>query len=844
MLPSLCAAFLTGLVLGALLPFFPVSVALVLVLSILGMWIAERAGVMESSPATKGYAALLLGIVYWVSVVPPPAMPHPVDETPVDVGELRTGRIIGPVQHAPHRVTLLVRIESPGKHKVAPKTVRLTWRDPGSPLFHGDRIAFRSKLRRPTGSLNPGGFDYAAYVERQGIDAVATVTGREAVRVLEPGSTSWWWAGWGLIDRWRGTIHEAALRTLSQPALGIFLGMIIGERGYLQEDVQEWFMVTGTVHLLSISGSHLGLIAIVLFGLVRWMVVQLPAPVLLDLSRRLTPTRCAIFVTWAGVALYALLAGAETATLRAWIMITAGLAAVWVGSERYLFHALAGAAVVIVLHDPRAIGDISFQLSFLSVLAIVQVAEWHRSRPADADQREETRWERYRRAAREAVVLSVAVTIVTTPLVAWYFNQIPWIGVLTNMVAVPLTGFVFVPLGLLTAAWTLVFGIDGLSLGMVQQRLIEWLVGGLHWIASWPVTDWRVSAPSVPVIGLFYGGLLMAVGITAGQRCRVFGLTMLFSATCLWGWEGSPAFDEDRWRVTFLDVGQGDSAVIELPDEKVVLIDGGAKYERFDVGRGVVGPFLWNHGIRKLDAVIATHPQLDHVGGLPWILRHFEVREYWHAGVERHEPLFEDLRRVVWEQKVLDRRASRGQDIVSSGGCQLAVLNPFESDAARPVASSVSGTQLNNHSIVTQLECGAHAILFAADVESEGLRRLAAAGISPVTVLKVPHHGGRSSLDQEWVARVHPRHAVISVGRHNAYGHPVQAVLDAYAGKGSEVYRTDLDGAIIVTGRISTAEVRIQRTRDVILRPTNLESPVWQAELENWQRLWRQRSGL
>ncbi|MEC4889968.1 MAG: DNA internalization-related competence protein ComEC/Rec2 [Nitrospira sp.] len=840
MLPSLSAVFLAGLALGSLLPFFPVTISVLLGLLIPALWIAERAGGLDPLRATTGYAALLLGIVYWASVVPPPGAFHAFEEAPVD---LRAGRIIGPVQHAPHRLTLLVKTESPRESPAVPHTIRLTWRDPGREVWHGDRITFRAKLRAPTGSLNPRGFDYASYVERQGVEAVATVTGPEAIQVLEPAMSSWWWAGWGEVDRWRGAIRDAAIRSLSQPALGIFLGMIIGERGYLQEDVQEWFMITGTVHLLSISGSHLGLIAIVLFGLVREMAVQLPAPMLLALSRRLTPTRCAILVTWAGVMLYALLAGAEIATLRAAMMITAGLAAVWIGSERHLAHALAGAAVVIVLHDPRAIGDISFQLSFLSVLAIVWVADWHASRSAEEDQQEATRWKRYRRAAHEAMILSLAVTIVTTPLVAWYFNQIPWAGVLTNMIAVPVTGFVVVPLGLLTAGWTVALGLDGLSLATVQQRLIEWLVGGLHGIASWSAADWRVSAPSVFVMGMLYAGLLIAVGISVRLRWRLVGAVLLCSSIGLWGWEAGSFVDGDRWRVTFLDVGQGDSAVIEWPDGKAVLIDGGGKYERFDVGRGVVGPFLWNHGIRRLDAVIATHPQLDHVGGLPWILRHFAVQEYWHAGVERHEPLFEDLRRAVLERTVRDRRAHRGQEIVSSGGCRLTVMNPFDADVGKPVSLPLSGSQLNNESIVTQLECGAHAVLFAADVEAAGIRRLAAEGQAPVTVLKVPHHGGRSSLDQAWVRRVHPRHAVISVGRHNAYGHPVQAVLDAYAGEGSEIFRTDVDGAVVVTGRVSSSAVHVQRTSDMRLRPANPGRHVWQSEWENWQRLWSQWSG-
>lgn len=836
MLPSLSAVFLAGLALGSFLPFFPVTISALLGLTVPTLWVAERAGCLDPSRATIGYAALLLGLVYWVAVVPPPGI-----SSFADVSEIRVGRIVGPVQHAPHRLTLLVQTEPLGESNGSPHRIRLTWRDPGRAVLHGDRVTFRAKLRAPTGSVNPRGFDYAAYVERQGIEAVATVTGPEAVQVLDSGRASWWWAGWGQVDRWRGAIRDAAVRTLSQPALGIFLGMIIGERGYLQEDVQEWFMITGTVHLLSISGSHLGLIAIVLFGLVRWGLVQLPVPLLLALSRRVTPTRGAILATWAGVILYALLAGAEIATLRAAMMITAGLAAVWIGSGRALLHALALAALVIVLHDPRAIGDISFQLSFLSVLAIVRVAEWHATRSAQVKPREESRWERSRRVTREAVVLSLAVTIVTTPLVAWYFNQIPWVGVLTNMIAVPVTGFAVVPLGLVTAGWTVALGLDGLSLAMVQQRLIEWLVEGLHWIASWSAADWRVPAPSVFVLGMFYAGLLIAVGISVRLRWRLAGAVLLCSSIALWGWEARPFVDGDRWRVTFLDVGQGDSAVIEWPDGKAVLIDGGAKYERFDVGRGIVGPFLWNHGIRRLDAVIATHPQLDHVGGLPWIIRHVPVHEYWHAGAERQEPLFEDLRRAVQERTVRDRLARRGQDILSSGGCRLTVMNPFNTDVGKPVTFPLSGSQLNNESIVTQLECGAHAVLFAADVEAAGLRRLAAAGQDPVTVLKVPHHGGRSSLEQDWVARVHPRHAVISVGRQNAYGHPVQAVLDAYAGGGSEILRTDVDGAVIVTGRISTDEVEVQRTSDRTLRPASFGRHVWQGEWENWQRVGRWR---
>ena len=192
------------------------------------------------------------------------------------------------------------------------------------------------------------------------------------------------WSIWNRIDHWRATIRAAAINTLSQPTRGLFLGMIIGERGYLEQELQDWFMVTGTVHLLSISGSHLGLVAIVAFWLVRRLVLGLPSALLLSLSRTVTPSKIAILFAWPTVALYALLAGAELATIRSLVMITLAMIAMWLGYERHLGHAMAVALLAILLHDPRALFDISFQLSFLSVLAMVRMIVITTSANADA----------------------------------------------------------------------------------------------------------------------------------------------------------------------------------------------------------------------------------------------------------------------------------------------------------------------------------------------------------------------------------------------------------------------------------------------------------------------------
>ena len=835
MLPSLTAAFLVGLFCGSQVPFFPIVLFGMLAGLAVGVVWFEQAGYLDPRRAVWLYGALLAGVLYWTLAAPSVHSNRtdidPRTNLPVDI----VGRVVAPVQHGPGRQTALVTYHDAGG---TTRILRFVWREPGETLHYGDRIAFRARLRSPAGSMNPGGFDYAAYVERQGIESIAAVTGEGAVRVMESGAETWRWFAGNRIDHWRAKIRAAAVATLSQPALGIFLGIIIGERGYLQQDLQEWFMATGTVHLLSISGSHLGLVAMVVFWIVRRAALRLPPRWLLELSRVITPSRVAILVTWPIVALYAWVAGAELATMRSLIMITLALAGLWLGHERPLYHAMAAAAMVIVLHNPSALYDISFQLSFLSVFMLIHTAHWMESGNKETLQDEPTLLRSIVRYGREALVMSGAVTLATLPLVALYFNQVPWMGVVTNLLAVPFTGALLVPIGLLAAAWTVIAGTDHLVMDTVMHYLMTGLTKVLRWCAGIPGAEWHIAAPSLPTILVFYVALIASGLGWASGRVRIAGATVTLLMVCWWAASPRVGLDGDHWRVTFLDVGQGDSAVLELPDGQTVLIDGGTRYERFDMGRGVVAPFLWNRGITRLDHVVATHQQLDHVGGLIWLLRHIPVARYWENGVERSERFVGELTAALNDEQIPRSIAVRGQEMLQSGRCRLTILNPSVEAGRERAIQRLDGTALNNQSIVSRLQCGTQSIVFAADIEVDGLRRLGEEGRQPVAVVKVPHHGARSSLDREWIGQIRPRYAVISAGRANSYGHLTADVLQAYAEEQAEILRTDRDGAIWVEGRLSSTDITVIRMRDRILQPVVPRLCLWSCERENWRRLW------
>lgn len=837
MLPSLTAVFLLGLLCGSQISFFPVSIIGLLAALAIGLSLLERADIVDSRQALVLYGALLEGLLYWSVATPISSPQRTLSDSSRGSYSHVTGRIVFPVRHGPDRQTILVRMDGPLS---ASPLVRVVWRDADETLFQGDRISFRVKLHRPRGTLNPGGFDYATYLERQGVDSVATVSGAGAVVVVESGRETWRWAVWNRIDRWRVVIHEAARHTLSQPALGIFLGIIIGERGFIQPELEEWFMTTGTVHLLSISGSHLGLVTLVMFWFVKQTVLRLPAALLLQLSRRITPSRVAILITWPVVAFYACLAGAELATMRSLVMITLALVTLWLGYEHRLHHAIAVAALLIVAHDPRAVFDISFQLSFLSVFTMIQTADWLRQGSGEPVSTGRDVLSTVALYCRDAVVMSGAVTLATLPIAALYFNQVPWMGLVTNLAAIPFTGFVLVPAGLLASLWTVLAGSGDLAMGYGLELLLTLMVQALRWCANIPGGEWHVAAPSLPMMVLFYGCLVAAGRSFSPSWVRKGAGMLILVIVCWWVWSPRVGGEADRWRVTFLDVGQGDSAVIELPDGQTVLIDGGARYERFDMGRGVVAPFLWNRGINHLDHVVGTHQQLDHVGGLIWILRHMPVGRYWGNGVERTERFSVDLTAVLNGKRVPQSTAVRGGDLLQSGPCRLRILSPWETGPIGRDGGHADGTTLNNQSIVSRLECGVHAILFAADIETDGLHRLGEDGRRPVTVVKVPHHGAKSSLDRGWIGEIRPQYAVFSVGRGNAYGHPVPAVLHAYEEERATVLRTDRDGAIWVTGRLSTPDIAVTRMRDVLPKPIESPQCLWRCEQENWRRVWGQ----
>jgi competence protein ComEC len=822
--------YLSGIVLGEAWTYYPLST---LGLMVIG---TGTAGLFSLRPRTVWFFGMIVLLILFGMIRTQIATrPHRHDDlarfatrTPVRL----IGVVDRPLRHGPESTLISVNalsVESEGREFTARGRARIAVRDFVPDLEYGDRLSAIVRLRPVSGLRNPGSYDYAAVLRRGGIRALATIHRREAYGRSTDGRFS----PLRTIYAWRERIRRMLDGSLSSVSSEILQAMLIGETRSLSSGVREAFMNSGTSHLLSISGSHLAMVAFVVFQASGCILRRIPAHWLLRASRRLTVTRLCIPITLVPVVFYTLLAGGQIATVRSLVMILVYMAAVWFQRADDPLNALAIAAFLVALWDPQAVFSISFQLSYTAVLSMALIGEKGRLFLKDVDsplvhsESERSGVARMLKKLRAYMGMTITAGAATLPLTACYFNQISWVGFLANLIVVPLVGMLVVPLGLACSVGAILFGSTGLPLAGLNDLLARALFSIVEWFARFPASELHVPSPPIPVLIAVYlaAYLLLIRGGKRIVRWAAAGLCVL--VVTVWIGRMWASHPDGRLHVTFLDVGQGDAAWIELPDGKTMLIDGGGAYGHFNLGRLAVAPYLWNTGHWRIDYLVASHPQLDHMGGLGYLASKFQIGELWTNGMKSDADFYKQFREIISARGIPEKRIT-SDDL------------PLDLDDARirPLHPEASGSfvSVNDQSLVLRIEYRREAILFTGDIERPAERELLEWGDRlRSTVLKVPHHGSRTSIDADFLSRVDPAIAVISVGENNPYGHPSAETVAAYEAKKARIYRTDRDGAVIF------ATDGIQRTvrtyADCIAHPVDWGWGMANAEALNLKKI-------
>jgi len=635
-------------------------------------------------------------------------------------------------------------------------------------LSYGDDIVAEGRARPVAPPGNPGQYDWRAALARQQIYTVMTVRPYQGVARLGPFRGQWWVR---LIYAWRHRLEAAIAAAFDADHAGLMRALVLGQRVSLEESLKRAFVETGTMHLVVVSGFNVGLIAGILELFLRLLGLPFRARLILS-----------------GVCLggYCLLTGMQPPVMRATLMAWTVLGAWWIDRAINWPNILAAAAIAILLLNPLQLWDAGFQLSFGAVASLLLFAK-----PVGA-------WlepvcpalpSRLRRYVAMGLASTVAVWIGLWPVLAWYFQVVSPVSMLANLLLVPLVslivgaGTIAVSAG---SAWHAVLGASAGGLRFLLDTM-AWLVRVCQRV---PGGWWLIARPAWWVMAGYYC-LLMLTCMRVRLRwspARVV-IAWLIGLT-LWVWADVAAiWQEARWvQIAILDVGHGDSIVLRTPSHHTILVDAGSA----DAGRYAVVPFLRARGWSTIDALCLTHPDEDHLGGVPAILDELRVRQVFTNGFPPDTPTAQHVMAALEARHIPRATLSAGMQLTGLPGLEMIVLHPPAGFVPETDPAS------NDNSLVLQMRAGTFRVLLTGDLEERGIPAVLRWGDQlRSTVLKVPHHG--SALGPGGAAlfeQIHPTLAVISVGQRR--GLPSPQTLEALRQVGAKIVMTRDAGAVII----------------------------------------------
>ena len=627
------------------------------------------------------------------------------------------------------------------------------------PLAIGDRIQLDARLRSPPGASNPGGRDRAAELAAAGVAWQGRAAG-PAVRLAPPSPA----VG---IERARRRFTSACVRFLPDREAALLRAIGAGDRSGLDDAARRSFTRSGLAHILAVSGMHLVVVVFGLWRLLRALLLRWEWA-----AARIDPgaLASAACLPWTGV--YALATGASPPVLRAALAAAIVLAGTLLRRELDALNGLALCALVLLALEPAEALDPSFQLSFAAVGGLVVWAGPLRRRIPVPCPAAGTWRARLLEPLLEGACATLAASLATAPILAFHFRQLPLLGLPANLAAIPIGSGLTV---LATAA--------GLTASFHPLLAAPFLY------AAWPLA-WALralsdlaAAPRWGTLGMGSPGLVgalafAALALVAGRSRGALRLAAaVAAAACLVvpaPLRAAAARARGGLEVLFLSVGQGDAALLRLPDGSAVLVDaGGAAAGGRDPGERDVVPLLRDLGVRQLAAVFVSHPHPDHVLGLGAVLDAVPVEAAFGNGDPGEEGAAAVLARL-------------GPSVLAPGASWSRAGVIFE--VAGGARAGLTG---NDASLVLRVRYGRTAFLFPGDVEARGEEAAVRTGGLAADVVKVPHHGSRTSSSPAFVTAVGARHAVVSVGAANRFGFPRAETLLRWSASGAEVFRTD-----------------------------------------------------
>ena len=630
--------------------------------------------------------------------------------------------------------------------------------------FLGKKVEITGMLLKPEKNRNPKMFNYWLFMKAKNTYAILYGDMGD-VKILEktPGINLLTTA-----NKFRLNIINMILSIMPEKEGRVLLGILIGDKKHLDSEIYKDFMEVGAAHILAVSGLHVGII---------YLFAK-------KLFSRLNLTIRSAFI--AGFLLfYMTITGYAPSILRATIMIFLFILGPLVNRKYDIITSVFFTALILLIVNPLFLITTGFQLSFISVLSIACL---YKPILNKVFYRLPTYWGQLASA-------SLAAQIGTIPIIAFYFNMIsPW-ALIINIPIIIILGYL-VPLGLITIVFGFLQGTVAIAIGKIVVVGIGAIIKIADMGTALPFSGLRVVSPSMLTIIVYYFIIgLMAMEDKFIQKIPYTRNKIILAVLAIYLLVQSiNGLIPGKMEITFLDVGQGDCIIIRTPMKKTILIDGGGSpFGTYDVGEMILVPYLLKNGINKVDLMIVSHVHDDHIGGLYKVLTYLSNDAVLVGKQPEPTENFLKLIQICKEKNIQILSLSKGDSILFEKGLQLNILHPSDKLIAN------SRDDLNNNSLVLLLQYMQYKMLFTGDIEAEAERELVEKYPHlKVDLLKIPHHGSRYSTEDEFLELVSPALAVIQVGRNN-FGHPHEEVVEKIKEKNIELFRNDINGAIIIT---------------------------------------------
>ena len=717
------------------------------------------------------------------------------------------GTILKPTKNINEMARFLVRahnVRVEGRNILVTEDVLLSVYDHATYFRPGQRIRFPARLRPFRNFKNPGQYDYESAMELQGISCAASVADGRRVVPMGPGYLPFARA---FLERLQRPVRDFFTKKLDPEDRALFCALILGERQDITHDLREPFNTTGLGHVLAVSGLHIGLVAGIVFFLLKWALSRS-----YKLALHTDIQKLAALLTCLPVVGYTFMAGFHVTTQRAMIMVLVFLWSIILQREREVWSTLALAGLLILAIDPHALFSIPFQLSFSAVIGILWLTPplLNMALPSQKPHTHAPRIvDRFCVYIVGLIVVSLSAMIFLSPLISFYFHRISLVSIPANIMVVPILGLWVIPSGLLSAL-TLPFSSEGaclfLQLGVFGLHAMMGIIrfwSSLTWSSFWVIT------PNLFEMSMFYMLILFLLFFRRWSWAKTGILLLAFVVLADIGyWTYRVRFNKDL-KVTFLDVGQGNSALVLFPGGKSMLIDGGGfARDYFDVGKMVVAPYLWHSKIRSIDYLVLTHPDADHMNGLRFIARAFGSKELWHNGDKVEKGPYKELMAIAESQKI---KKLAPADLASKrqiNGVTVELLHPHP--GARPQDLYNSSNRLNNNSLVLKISYMGTSFLFPGDLEQDGTKVLISnAGNSLKSdILLSPHHGSPSANSKQFLQMVRPRVCVISSGEKGPYSTYHHQTIKRLKDIGCKVFKVSRVGAVQLTVRPDHLDIK------------------------------------